>query len=92
MSRWINIDDDRNCYCGDHGEYENWNIDPDVLKEASSQLVVQNIIRCKDCIYANLSPRGGYCHLLRIRCKENDYCCYAERVEYERIKAGIYEF
>ena len=36
MSRWINIDDDRNCYCGDHGEYENWNIDPDVLKEALS--------------------------------------------------------
>lgn len=34
MSRWIDIDDDRNCYCGDHGEYENWNIDPDVLREA----------------------------------------------------------
>ena len=29
--RLIDLDDDRNCYCGMDGEYENWNIDPDVL-------------------------------------------------------------
>lgn len=34
MSRWIDIDDDRNCYIGNDGEYERWNIDPDVLDEA----------------------------------------------------------
>ena len=34
MSRWIDIDDDRNCYIGNDGEYERWNIDPDVLNEA----------------------------------------------------------
>lgn len=33
MDRWINIDDSRNCYCGSHGEYENFNIHPDVLDE-----------------------------------------------------------
>ena len=34
MNRWIDIDDDRNCYIGNDGEYERWNIDPDVLDEA----------------------------------------------------------
>ena len=29
--RLIDIDDDRNCYCGTHGEYENYNINPEVL-------------------------------------------------------------
>lgn len=32
--RLIDIDDDRNCYIGNDGEYERWNIDPDVLAEA----------------------------------------------------------
>lgn len=32
--RLIDIDDDRNCFCGNDGEYEKWNIDPDVLKDA----------------------------------------------------------
>lgn len=34
MSRWIDIDDYRNCYIGNDGEYERWNIDPNVLDEA----------------------------------------------------------
>jgi len=32
----IDLDDDRNCYCGECGEYERWNIDPDVLAESES--------------------------------------------------------
>ena len=35
--RLIDIDDDRNCYCGECGEYERWNIDPDVLAEAQTE-------------------------------------------------------
>jgi len=38
MSRWIDIDDDRNCYIGMDGDYEKYNIDPDVLAEAFSAL------------------------------------------------------
>lgn len=45
MSRYIDIDDDRNCYIGEDGEYEKWNIDPDILNEA------KEIIFCKNCIY-----------------------------------------
>ena len=30
MTRLIDLDDDRHSYVGEHGEYENWNIDPDV--------------------------------------------------------------
>ena len=36
MSRWIDIDDDRNCYIGMDGDYEKYNIDSDVLAEAFS--------------------------------------------------------
>ncbi len=36
MSRWIDIDDDRNCYIDTHGEYEQWNIDQEVLEDAKS--------------------------------------------------------
>lgn len=32
--RLIDLDDDRNCFCGECGEYERWNIDPDVIAEA----------------------------------------------------------
>jgi len=34
--RLIDVDDDRNCYIGFDGEYEKWNIDPDVLAEAKT--------------------------------------------------------
>lgn len=37
MSRLINIDDSRNCYIGMDGEYETWNIDPNVIAEAQPQ-------------------------------------------------------
>ena len=37
MSRLINIDDRRNYYIGMHGEYEQWNIDPNVLAEAQPE-------------------------------------------------------
>ncbi len=33
MGRWVDIDDERNCYIGMEGEYEQYNIDPDVLSE-----------------------------------------------------------
>ena len=32
--RLIDLDDNRNCYIGETGKYERWNIDPDVLAEA----------------------------------------------------------
>jgi len=37
MSRLIDIDDDRNCYIGMDGEYEKWNIDPNVIADAQSE-------------------------------------------------------
>ncbi len=33
MSRLIDLDDDRNIFCGHDGEYEKWNIDPDAVEE-----------------------------------------------------------
>ena len=47
--RLIDIDDHRNCYIGMDGEYEQWNIDPNVLSEAQPE-----IIRCKDCRHCDL--------------------------------------
>ncbi len=43
MSKFIDIDDNRNCYIGNDGEYERYNIDPEVLEEA------EIIIHCKQC-------------------------------------------
>ena len=47
--RLIDIDDDRNCFCGFDGEYEKWNIDPDVLEaaEAKMERVVTNFDRIR---------------------------------------------
>ena len=30
MTRLIDLDDDRHCFTGNCGDYENWNIDPDI--------------------------------------------------------------
>ena len=37
MRRLIDLDDYRNCYIGMDGEYEHWNIDPDVIAEAQAK-------------------------------------------------------
>lgn len=37
MSRLIDLDDYRNCYIGMDGEYEQWNIDPNVIAEAQAE-------------------------------------------------------
>lgn len=71
MSRWIDLDDDRNCYCGQDGEYEKYNIDPDVLNDCI------DIIRCKDCRY--YSESTVVCS--RYGLTDDDYCSWAERKE-----------
>lgn len=38
--RIVDLDDDRNCFCGDDGDYERWNIDTEAIIE---------IVRCKNC-------------------------------------------
>lgn len=45
MSRLIDLDDTRNCYVGMDGEYEQWNIDPNVLAEAQPE---QRWIPCSE--------------------------------------------
>lgn len=42
--RMIDLDDSRHCFCGDMGEYENWNIDPDI-----PTIDAVEVVRCKDC-------------------------------------------
>lgn len=55
MPRYIDIDDDRNCYIGNDGEYERYNIDPDMLDEAVE------IIHCKDCKHKYLDDMVWNC-------------------------------
>jgi len=85
MSRCIDIDDGRNCYIGNDGEYERYNIDPDVLDDAVE------VIRCKDCKHFHYDmpyviqgvPVLGHevCDFWGDGCKtdENGFCSYAER-------------
>lgn len=44
--RIVDLDDDRNCFVGDDGDYERWNIDPEAIIE---------IVRCKDCKYYEIA-------------------------------------
>lgn len=85
MSRLIDIDDSRNCYIGMDGEYETWNIDPNVIAEAQPE-----IIRCKDCKHwmrENVSD--GYCSEMNMGdCDEDFYCGYAEVLTMEEFMDG----
>ena len=78
MSRLINIDDSRNCYIGMDGEYETWNIDPNVITEAQPE-----IVRCKDCKWSDISAMGhlAVCNHARglVNPSPNSYCNFAER-------------
>lgn len=75
----IDLDDERNCYIGSDGEYERWNIDPDVIIEQPE------IVRCKNCkhnqlpstsgnaiceIYYGMTDREGFCHMAERRTDE----------------------
>ena len=76
MARYINIDDDRNCYIGNDGEYERYNIDPDVLDEAVE------IIRCKECkFYTEMRQdlNTGICSLSCRHLGGDGFCSEAER-------------
>lgn len=48
MSRLIDIDDPRNCYIGMDGEYETYNIDPNVIAEASPAQPERKWIPCSN--------------------------------------------
>ena len=79
MSRLIDIDDSRNCYIGMDGEYETWNIDPNVIAEAQPE-----IIRCKDCKHYKAYEYTGKlaCHYViggTVVRNLNDFCSRAEK-------------
>ena len=75
----INLDDDRNCFCGDDGDYEKWNIDHEAIIE---------IIRCRDCKFRyeeynpQYNPQAIVCTYFEIdgMC-EDDFCSKGEKRE-----------
>lgn len=73
MPRYIDLYDDRNCYIGNDGEYERYNIDPDVIAEAI------DIVRCRDCEFYTAVDR--WCRRLGLcgAFGEDDFCCHGER-------------
>ena len=80
MSRMIDIDDDRNCFCGNDGEYQKWNIDPDVLKEAIK------IVRCKNCkwwnqamCHSSVAPDVRLCMCMNVYTDPDQFCKYGEK-------------
>lgn len=79
MSKFIDIDDDKNVYWGMRGEYEMWSIDPDVLNEA------KEIIFCKDCIYHSDIEEDGsiWCDRLTgtFKVKHDSFCSFGEKIK-----------
>lgn len=57
MGRLIDLDDYRNCYIGMDGEYEKWNIDPNVIAEAQPET-------CDTCKYGYFGD--GMCDKCRV--------------------------
>lgn len=91
MAMYIDLYDHRNCYIGEDGEYQKWNIDPEVIKEAAD---VVEIVRCKDCKYYTPKHKtrfpeltfNSYCDIFAGEdmvgeLKPNDFCSRGERVE-----------
>ena len=85
--RLIDLDDDRNCYVGNDGEYERWNIDP----EAPTVDAVE-VVRCKDCRYYEIMQlkrdgtddrryKPSLCVLHNRNFDEDYYCADGERRE-----------
>lgn len=79
MSRWIDIDDDRNCYIGNDGEYERWNIDPDVLDEAILTADAVRVVLCKDCKHNGGRPIGGDRYWCKLHDSYMQFCSDAKK-------------
>ena len=79
MTRLIDLDDDRHYYTGNMGDYENWNIDPEV-----PTVDAEPVIRCKDCAKCGTDDCA-----MRFEADDkfyqwnraDDYCSWAERKE-----------
>ena len=56
----IDLDDDRNCFCGMDGEYEKYNIDPDVINDAIHTMWEPPA--CKHCSNNPRNGGSGICH------------------------------
>lgn len=56
MATWVDLDDDGVVYCGNRGEYENYNIPPEMVEHPVDAVPV---IRCKYCAHNNLPPTAG---------------------------------
>lgn len=68
MSRIVDLDDERNVFCGCDGEYEKWNIDPDTIEERKTGKWEIYVIspfdgegcRCSECKYEG-APYWDFC-------------------------------
>ena len=60
--RLIDLDDDRHVYCGEEGDYERWNIDPEI-----QAVDAVPVVRCKDCRWWDKSEDSpfGYCMAMK---------------------------
>lgn len=58
MAMYVDLYDSRNCYIGEDGEYQKWNIDPKAIEEAAD---VVEIVRCKNCVFWEEYDGFGKC-------------------------------
>lgn len=78
--RLIDLEDRAHVFCGEDGEYEKWNIDPD-----APTIDAVPVIRCCDCIhfeyFEDQFTQMTHCDV-HDRCPDyTDYCSWAERKE-----------
>ena len=82
MAKWVDLDDDEVVYCGNRGEYENYNIPTEMVEHSIDAVPV---IRCKDCKYwdefpsSSLAPEFHKCKGLGVHTVANFFCSKGER-------------
>lgn len=76
MAIWVDLDDDEVVYCGNRGEYENYNIPPEMIEHPAD---VVPVIRCKDCARCSIDTvyHDYWCDGKKVW--KDHYCGYAER-------------
>lgn len=78
MATWVDLDDDEVVYCGNRGEYENYNIPPEMLEHSVDAVPV---VRCGECKHMMADGRCFEFADDNIRPSVSDYCSRGERRE-----------
>lgn len=67
MSRWVDLDDDRHCFIGEHGDYDRYNIATDAIVDiqpdnpiAHWEIHIVSMLDGEECRCSNCGKEGDW--------------------------------